>query len=106
MIGRGVVLAAMLGSAVVVTDAAHAQLSSRGIIGGITRPFRVMLGRFGHFPRHHRRSAAAEQASNDATSRVSSAAAGLGQTGPAAWPNALEDIVGFTLSPDEYTREL
>lgn len=106
MIGRGVVLAAMLGSAVVVTDAAHAQLSPRGIIGGITRPFRVMLGRFGHFPRHHRHSVLAEQAPNDAASRNSSATTGLGQTGSAAWPNALEDIVGFTLSPDEYAREL
>lgn len=106
MIGRGIVLAAMLGSAVVVTDAAHAQLSPRGIIGGIARPFRVMLGRFGHFPRHHRHSAAAEQAPNDAASRDSSAAAGLGQSGPVAWPTALEDIVGFTLSPNEYARDL
>ncbi len=106
MIGRGIVLAAILGSALVVTDTAQAQLSPRGIIGGITRPFRVMLGRFSHFPRHYRHSAAAEQASTDAASRDSSAAAGLGQTGPLAWPKALEDVVGFTLSPNEYARDL
>ena len=106
MIGRGIVLAAMLGSAVVFVDTAQAQLSPRGIIGGITRPFRVMLGRFGHFPRHHRHNAVAERTPNDVTSRDSSAAAGLGQSGPLAWPTALEDIVGFTLSPNEYAQDL
>jgi len=105
MLGRGIVLAAVVGSAVLVTEAAHAQLSPRGIIGGITHPFRVILGRFGHFPRHHRHSAAAERAP-EAASRDPSPAAGLGQSGPVAWPNALEDIVGFALSPDEYAREL
>ncbi len=105
--GRGIVLVAVIGAAVFASDAAQAQFSPRGIIGGITRPFRAMIGRFGHYPRHHRHSAAAGQAPNDAASRDSSAAAaGLGQSGPVAWPNALEDIVGFTLSPDEYAREL
>jgi hypothetical protein len=106
MIGRGIVLVAVIGAAAFASDAAQAQFSPGGIIGGITRPFRGMLGHFGHFPRHHRHSAAAEQAPEAASRDPSPAAAGLGQSGPVAWPNALEDIVGFTLSPDEYAREL
>lgn len=103
--GRGIVLVALLGAAVVCADAAQAQLSPRGIIGGITRPFREIIGRFGHFPRHHRHTASAERAPS-AGSRDSSAAAGLDQAGPPAWPSAFEDVVGFTLSPDDYARNL
>ena len=62
MHGRTILLITMLSAAIPLPDAGHAQLSPQGVIGGITRPFRQMLGHFGHFPRarHHRRAAAAE----------------------------------------------
>jgi hypothetical protein len=101
---RGVVLVTMLGAAIALSDTADAQFSPRGIIGGMTRPFREMLGRFGHFPRYRHHSAAAEQTSGNAGAREPTG--GLGQAGPPAWPNAFEDIVGFTFSPDNYAQEL
>lgn len=93
-------------------DVAGAQLSPQGVLGGITRPFRQALGHFRHFPRgHHRRTAIESRASAPApsrpsagTSKESSTVAGvrLGWVGPPAWPNAYEDLVGFTFWPDDY----
>ena len=103
---RDVIFVAMLGAGLVVADAADAQLSPRGIIGGITRPFRAMLGRFGHFPRSHYHTAATDRASGDSPPRDPSATSDLGQTGPPGWPNAFEDVVGFAFSPNDYTQEL
>jgi hypothetical protein len=62
-----------------------------------------MLGRFGHYPRRH--SAAVEQAPGDAA-RGSAAVIGLGRSGPPAWPDSFEDVIGFAFSPDEYTAQL
>lgn len=106
MVSRGVIFITVLGAALVIADAAQAQLSPRGIIGGITRPFRAMLGQFGHFPRHHRHTATADRASGAAGSRESSASSDLRQAGPPAWPDAFENVVGFAFSPDEYAQEL
>jgi hypothetical protein len=103
---RDVILVAMLGVGLVITDAADAQLSPRGIIGGITRPFRAMLGRFGHFPRSYHHTAATDRAPGDSAPRDPSSASGLGPAGPPGWPNAFEDVVGFAFSPDEYAQEL
>ncbi len=99
MVCRGVIFVTMVGVGLVITDAADAQLSPRGIIGGITRPFRAMLGRFGHFPRSYHNTAGNAP-------RDSSSVSDLGQAGPPAWPNAFEDIVGFAFSPDEYAQAL
>lgn len=96
---RSVIFVAMLGAGLVITDAANAQLSPRGIIGGITRPFRAILGRFGHFPRSYHYTA-------DNSPRPPSSISGFGQAGPPAWPNAFEDVVGFAFSPDGYAQEL
>jgi hypothetical protein len=87
-------------------------LSPQGVLGGITRPFRQALGHFRHFPRgHHRRTAIESRASAPAPSRPSAAASKesstlaaprLGWVGPPAWPSAFEDLIGFTLWPDDY----
>jgi LTXXQ motif family protein len=106
------------GAAIVVSDVTYAQLSPQGIIGGITRPFRHAFGRIGHYPRarHHRsaaraasaRAAAAEGRSAQAGPRDASSASGyrLGRVGPPAWPNAYEDVIGFTFWPDDYAARL
>jgi hypothetical protein len=100
MASRGVIFVAMLGVTLAATDVAHAQLSPRGLIGEITRPFRAMFGRFGHFPRRHPVASAERKSPDNAPPSVS----GLGQAGPPAWPNAFEDVVGFVFSPDEYAQ--
>jgi LTXXQ motif family protein len=107
---RRTLLIAMLIAAVPLPDASHAQLSPQGVVGGITRPFRQMFGHFGHFPRtrHHRRAVAAEPRAAAAAPREASDTAGsrLGWVGPPAWPNAYEDMLGFTFWPDDYVSRL
>jgi hypothetical protein len=113
MRGRTLIpLIALSAGIALLPDVAGAQLSPQGVLGGITRPFRQVLGHFRHFPRgHHRRTAIESRASAPAPSRLSAAAskesstvAGgrLGWVGPPAWPNAYEDLVGFTFWPDDY----
>lgn len=105
MRGRTILIATVLAAAIALPDTGYAQLSPQGVIGGITRPFRQMLGHFGHFPRgHHRRTAIESRASAPAPQNTASANAGarLGWVGPPAWPSALEDLIGFTLWPDDY----
>jgi LTXXQ motif family protein len=114
MRGRTILLATVLAAAIPLPDTSHAQLSPQGVIGGITRPFRHMLGHLRHFPRgyHHRRTAVESRASAPTPSRATgatpanaaSAIAGsrLGWVGPPAWPTAYEDLVGFTLWPNDY----
>jgi hypothetical protein len=106
MVRRGVIFITMLGAALIWTDVAVAQLSPRGIIGGITRPFREMFGRFGHFPHREHRPTASEQTTSNPTGRDISASPNLASTGPANWPTAFEDVLGFTFSPDEYAQKL
>jgi hypothetical protein len=118
MRGRTILLATILAAAIPLPDTGYAQLSPQGVIGGITRPFRQMLGHLRHFPRgHHRRAAiesrasapaAPSRASGLASSNPASAIAGarLGWVGPPAWPTGYEDLVGFTFWPDDYAPRL
>ena len=107
---RTTIALGMLGAAVATPDLAQAQLSPQGLLGGIARPFRQMLGHLGHYPRGHRhRTAAADsQATAGATSNEVPASEGarLGWAGPPAWANAYEDILGFTFWPDDYAPRL
>jgi hypothetical protein len=107
---RTTIALGMLGAAVAVPDLAQAQFSPQGLLGGITRPFRQMLGHFGHYPRGHRRNTAAadSQAATGVPSNEVQASAGarLGWAGPPAWANAYEDILGFTFWPDDYGPRL
>ena len=106
MRGRTLIPLIALGAGIaLLPDAAGAQLSPQGVLGGITRPFRQVLGHFRHFPRgHHRRTAIESRASAPAPQNTASANAGarLGWVGPPAWPSAFEDLVGFTFWPDDY----
>ena len=107
---RTTIALGMLGAAVATPDLAQAQFSPQGVLGGITRPFRQMLGHLGHYPRghRHRTAAANSQATAGAPSNEmpSSEGARLGWAGPPAWANAYEDILGFTFWPDDYAPRL
>ena len=59
-----------------------------------------MLGRFGHFPRGHRPGAEQE------AHRAGSPSAQFGDAGPAGWPSAYQDIIGFTFWPERYAGQL
>ena len=102
---RAAILAGLLAAAVPLDSPAQAQLSPQGIVGGVTRPLRQMLGHFGHFPRsyRHRSSsggrAAAPVPDRDAQGTVKSR---LGRAGPAAWVTAYEEVLGFAFWPDDY----
>jgi hypothetical protein len=106
MRGRTLIPLIALGAGIaLLPDAAGAQLSPQGVLGGITRPFRQALGHFRHFPRgHHRRTAIESRASAPAPQNTAPANAGsrLGWVGPPTWPTAYEDLVGFTFWPDDY----
>jgi hypothetical protein len=106
MRGRTLIPLIALGAGfALLPDAAGAQLSPQGVLGGITRPFRQVLGHFRHFPRgHHRRTAIESRASAPAPQTPVPANTGsrLGSVGPPAWPTAYEDLVGFTFWPDDY----
>src|SRR5262245_18347418 len=119
MRGRVILVFVALGAAA-APDAASAQLSPQGILGGITRPFRHALGQIGHRARvrhDHRaasgrtaraaaaRTAAAERAAAS-QENLNSSGARLGLVGPFAWPNAYEDTLGFTFWPDDYASRL
>jgi hypothetical protein len=117
MRGRTILLATLLVAAIAPSDTGYAQFSPQGVIGGITRPFRHMLGHLGHFPRgRHRRAAIESRASAPMPSRSSVstptnetsaiARARLGWVGPPAWTNAYEDLVGFAFWPDEFAPRL
>jgi hypothetical protein len=113
MHARTVIVAGLLAAAVPLDSPAQAQLSPQGIIGGVTRPLRQMLGHFGHFPRsyRHRSSSGARAAApaaaatpalapeRDTQSTVKSR---LGRAGPAAWVTAYEETLGFAFWPDDY----
>ncbi len=81
-------------------EAAQAQFSPRGLLNGITRPFRQILGGLGHFPRGARSRVPARTAAGAATGVA--AAAVLGVSGPPAWPNAYEQTIGYALWPNDY----
>ncbi len=110
MRARTTLLLAALSIAIPVHEAANAQLSPQGLIGGVTRPLRQMLGHLGHFPRSNRhRSASAESpvaATEFPNETASVVASRLGWVGPPAWPTAFEDLLGFTFWADDYAQRL
>ena len=109
MHARAIIVAGLLIAAVPLDSPAQAQLSPQGIVGGVTRPLRQMLGHFGHFPRsyRHRSSSGARAAApaaalapeRDTQGTVKSR---LGRAGPAAWVTAYEEALGFAFWPDDY----
>ena len=105
MRGRTILLLALTGAALTLPEAAQAQLSPRGIIGGITAPFREMLGvRRHHYPRarRHREANTREQQPKAAAKE---SAAEVAVSCPPAWPNAYDQALGFTLWPDHYAAQ-
>jgi hypothetical protein len=102
---RTAIVAGLLVAAIPLDSPAQAQLSPQGILGGVTRPLRQVLGHFGHFPRNyrHRTSGGARAAvpipDRDAQGAIKSR---LGRAGPAAWVTAYEDVLGFAFWPDDY----
>jgi len=119
---RGALFIAILTATVALPEAAGAQFSPQGLLNGMTRPFRSILGHLGHYPRHHtrHREAASDRAADrpdrsdygrqsETGRQFASAPLGesrLGRVGPAAWPTAYEDVIGFAFWPDEYAPRL
>jgi LTXXQ motif family protein len=66
----------------------------------ITQPFRAILGYGGHHRRHHRSHHERDQTT--AAAPKPSSPAQLGLVGPFAWPRAYEDVLGYTLWPNDY----
>lgn len=109
MHARAVVIAGLFFAAVPLDSPVQAQLSPQGIIGGVTRPLRQMFGHFGHFPRSYRhRSAAGARAAAPPPDRDTQGATKFrfGRAGPAAWPTAYEEVIGFAFWPDDYGAQL
>lgn len=90
-------------------DAANAQLSPQGLLNSVTRPFRHMLGNFGHYSRYRHNAANAERSSAEPTGSNGASAGSdlrLGRAGPPAWPSAYDDVLGYTFWPDDYAQRL
>ena len=104
MRAQTVLLMTILSAAIVLPEAAHTQFSPQGMLNGISRPFRSMLGHFGHFPRHRQQAAAMGHSPVDADS--ASAGSRLGRVGPPAWPSAYEDVLGYAFWPGDYVQRL
>ncbi len=94
----------MLSAAVVLPAAAHAQFSPQGLLNHISRPFRSLLGRFGHYPHHRQQAESIGRSPFDAGSP--SVESRLGRVGPPAWPSAYEDLLGYVFWPDDYVDRL
>jgi LTXXQ motif family protein len=113
MRARAAIVAGLLIAAVPLDSPAQAQLSPQGIIGGVTRPLRQMLGHFGHFPRSYRhRSSSGTRAAAPAAAAPAAAPADrdtpgavksrLRRAGPPAWITAYEEVLGFAFWPEDY----
>ena len=105
MHARAAIVAGLLAAVVPLDSPAQAQLSPQGILGGVTRPLRQMLGHFGHFPRSYRhRSSSGARATAPVPDRDAQGAvkSRLGRAGPAAWVTAYEEVLGFAFWPDDY----
>ena len=105
---RAVIITSLLLAAVPLDSPAQAQLSPQGIVNGMTRPLRQMLGHFGHFPRghRHRSSNAARAAASPDRDTQGAVRSRLGRAGPAAWVVAYEEVLGFAFWPDDYGPQL
>src|SRR6478672_7782651 len=105
MHARAIIVAGLLIAAIPLDNPAQGQLSPQGILGGVTRPLRQMLGHFGHFPRSYRhRSSSGARATAPVPDRDAQGAvkSRLGRAGPAAWVTAYEEVLGFAFWPDDY----
>jgi hypothetical protein len=105
MRARAAIVAGLLAAVVPLDSPAQAQLSPQGILGGVTRPLRQMLGHFGHFPRSYRhRSSSGARATAPVPDRDAQGAvkSRLGRAGPAAWVTVYEEVLGFAFWPDDY----
>ena len=112
MRARAAIVAGLLIAATPLDSPAQAQLSPQGVLGGVTRPLRQMLGHFGHFPRNYRhrsssgaRAAAAPAAALTTERDNQGAKSRLGRAGPAAWTTAYEEVLGFAFWPDDYSAQ-
>jgi hypothetical protein len=108
MRGHTIVVAGVLAATIALDAPAQAQLSPQGILGGVTRPFRQVLGGFGHFPRAHRHRSNAARAAAPSPDRESQGAVKfrLGRSGPVGWPSAYEEVLGFAFWPEDYGPQL
>lgn len=103
MRARSLLLVAVFGTTLLGADAASAQLSPQGVIGAFTRPFRAVIGRFGHYPRH--RYHAANQVQPEATP-AGDRERHLGWVGTTAWTGAYEDVLGYAFWPADYAARV
>ncbi len=112
MRARTALVLGVLAFAFAAPDTASAQLSPGGVFGAVTRPFRELLGRFGHYPRHrhhhattreHPPAAVRAEPPPQAEQRRAEQRGDeqLGWVGTAAWPSAYQDILTFTFWPAE-----
>jgi hypothetical protein len=105
MRGRLLLLIALLVAPAATPEPALAQFSPGGVIGAVTAPLRHMFGRFGHFPRHRAREARSQRtAAASPTSQQTPSP--FGMAGPAAWPTAYADVVGYTFWPADYAEQV
>jgi len=112
MRARTALVLGVLAFAFAAPDTASAQLSPGGVFGAVTRPFRELLGRFGHYPRHRHHHATTRERPPAAVRAEPPPQAEqrraeergdeqLGWVGTAAWPSAYQDILTFTFWPAE-----
>jgi hypothetical protein len=110
MRARTALVLGVLAFAFAAPDTASAQLSPGGVFGAVTRPFRELLGRFGHYPRHRHHQATTRERPPAAVRAEPPPQADqrraeqrgdeqLGWVGTAAWPSAYQDILTFTFWP-------
>lgn len=100
-----ILMMGLLAAATALPTAAQAQfpLDPRALLNRMTAPLRHMLP---HPPMRHRsanrgpaQEAPAARAPNEQEM------VGLGIVGPATWPSAYEDVIGYTFWPNEYDAE-
>ena len=102
MRGHRVHLIALVAALALQSSIAQAQFSPREFLGSVMRPFRDMLGGFGHYPRSHR-NAANTPASNEIGRQTSPSWAGSGQL-PGRPPMPRRSATTFW--PDDYAGQL
>jgi LTXXQ motif family protein len=100
----------LVAAATILPGAAEAQFpfSPRGFLGAVTAPLRGMLDRMPRSSVHrHRpsRSVEANRAAPPEQQDQEQDQAKLGWVGPLAWPTAYEDVVGYTLWPNDYGED-
>jgi hypothetical protein len=96
-------------AATILPGAAEAQFpfSPRGFLGAVTAPLRGMLERLPHGSVHRHRPSRGAEANRVAPPEQDQEQdqAKLGWVGPLAWPTAYEDVVGYTLWPNDYGED-